>query len=444
MEGKRRKLRVAIIGGGLGGLALANFFASHGDLIDCSIFERDATEGGYRPQGFRIGLDTGGITALEACGLSHATLQTAGLDAEALSAIKVGDALTLETYLQFPASGNGIVSRWRLHELLQRAVAPALHFSKAFTHFACSRDCVTAFFADGTSFDADILVGADGVNSRVRRQWLPQLQLLDSGVTGLAGDVPLEHLESRKSALADLLRMAHGSLVRLIGPEGHSWLLLSYREEETGKGKLIWVLNHHPRTPQEDYAMDAGAESWLAYATQQAARAHPELRTLVELTRPEWLLPPKHQFYLPAAAVQQNPYHSAAMQYATSLEGDNGRDNNGRGVYAPIALLGDAAHAMTTHRGQGANTAFADAADLGPVVLGIAQEFVGSQRVDAAQLRGYHATCSRRGAERISGSLSSTNAMHTRSKLFLWIQRVMMRIMNVIIMIVLFIRGLFF
>jgi 2-polyprenyl-6-methoxyphenol hydroxylase-like FAD-dependent oxidoreductase len=48
---------------------------------------------------------------------------------------------------------------------------------------------VTAHFADGSSARGDILVGADGVNSRVRQQYLPHAPRLDTGGTGIQGKV---------------------------------------------------------------------------------------------------------------------------------------------------------------------------------------------------------------------------------------------------------------
>jgi 2-polyprenyl-6-methoxyphenol hydroxylase-like FAD-dependent oxidoreductase len=46
---------------------------------------------------------------------------------------------------------------------------------------------VTAHFAGGGRVTADLLVGADGANSRVRGQLLPHARRVDTGVLAVAG-----------------------------------------------------------------------------------------------------------------------------------------------------------------------------------------------------------------------------------------------------------------
>jgi hypothetical protein len=70
------------------------------------------------------------------------------------------------------------VSRMTLRQVLLTGVDDAVQFDKVFSHYEQHPDGkVTAFFQDGTSATGDVLVAADGSNSRVRRQYLPHAKL---------------------------------------------------------------------------------------------------------------------------------------------------------------------------------------------------------------------------------------------------------------------------
>jgi salicylate hydroxylase len=68
-----------------------------------------------------------------------------------------------------------------------------VHFGKT---FVCYEELptgrVAAHFADGTVAEGDVLIAADGGGSRVRRQFLPHAERLDTGIVGIAGKVFLD------------------------------------------------------------------------------------------------------------------------------------------------------------------------------------------------------------------------------------------------------------
>lgn len=67
-----------------------------------------------------------------------------------------------------------------------------VHPGKEFTRSEQGPDGrVTAYFTDGTSATGDVLVGADGANSRVRQQYLPDAHRADTGIVAIAGKLPL-------------------------------------------------------------------------------------------------------------------------------------------------------------------------------------------------------------------------------------------------------------
>jgi flavin-dependent dehydrogenase len=88
------------------------------------------------------------------------------------------DATNMTEYVRF-GNGHGPdfirADRSKLRAWLQTNIN--VHWDKRFTHFEEHADGVTAYFDDGTSYRGSILVGADGVNSRVRDQLLSNSNL---------------------------------------------------------------------------------------------------------------------------------------------------------------------------------------------------------------------------------------------------------------------------
>ena len=69
-----------------------------------------------------------------------------------------------------PVESEKSVSRMTMRQVLLTGLEDIVRFDKRFSHYEIRADStVEAYFEDGTSVVADILVGADGSNSRVRR-----------------------------------------------------------------------------------------------------------------------------------------------------------------------------------------------------------------------------------------------------------------------------------
>ena len=83
------------------------------------------------------------------------------------------------------------VNRLTLREILLAGLEGTVHFDKAFERFEqVDGGQVCAYFADGTSATGDLLIGADGSNSVIRKLIVPDAKLADTGWV-IYGKTPL-------------------------------------------------------------------------------------------------------------------------------------------------------------------------------------------------------------------------------------------------------------
>jgi 2-polyprenyl-6-methoxyphenol hydroxylase-like FAD-dependent oxidoreductase len=156
---------VLIVGGGLAGLALAGYLARQG--VEPTVVEQ-ADE--WRASGYGIGLWTDGLAVVDELGCLEAVRRHA-VDPDRVE-IRAGggDVLTRTT---LPADRTLLLAVYRadLHAALREPVpsdwirmgtSPAVIDERA--------DGVTVRFADGSTEEYDLVVGADGVHSTVREQ----------------------------------------------------------------------------------------------------------------------------------------------------------------------------------------------------------------------------------------------------------------------------------
>jgi 2-polyprenyl-6-methoxyphenol hydroxylase-like FAD-dependent oxidoreductase len=288
-----------------------------------------------------------------------------------------------------------------------------VHLGKTFTRYEeLGSGRIVAHFEDGTSAEGDVLVAADGGGSRVRRQFLPQAERIDTGVVGIAGKVFLD--DASRARIAPVLLDG----IALVAAKGGLGLFVALQElsGEAGGGiggndtqfdggslfdntrsYLMWALSGR----RNKLGLDG---EHLASATlkQSAARAMaswaPGLRDLVGLSDPGTISCIPIRTSRPVA-----PWPT------------------GR-----VTLIGDAIHAMTPYRGIGANIALKDAVRLRDALVAAQR----GERPLLDAIGGYEAAMRDYGFKAVGNSLKAMEQTTGQGPIALALSRSAMRLID--------------
>lgn len=169
--------RAIVIGGSMGGLFSGLLLLRAGWDVD--IYERVNVE----------------LTARGAGIVTHPELDDAltcvGLSPDAAPGIPIEERRTLDREGRVIAhhARRQTATSWNGLFRLLRAAFPGqrYHLGSELVRCDVTSSGVTAWFADGTSREADIIVGADGIRSSVRRQFLPDSEPVYAGYVAWRG-----------------------------------------------------------------------------------------------------------------------------------------------------------------------------------------------------------------------------------------------------------------
>jgi 2-polyprenyl-6-methoxyphenol hydroxylase-like FAD-dependent oxidoreductase len=159
---------IAVVGGGPGGLTLARLLQQRGAKV--VVYERDQSRSA-RVQGSALDLHEGsGLAALEAAGLMEAFWANHRSD---LDRLRITDAsgIVLHDHVR-RMSGAGKrpeIERGPLRDLLLDSLEPGtVRWDSKLVSAQTQDKQVLLRFANGTTTLADIAIGSDGANSRLR------------------------------------------------------------------------------------------------------------------------------------------------------------------------------------------------------------------------------------------------------------------------------------
>lgn len=339
--------RILIIGAGVGGLALAH--ALRGAGLDVAVYEQDPSPQ-IRSQGYRIHIDPDGNAALRAC-LPPEVLDLVRRTSGANGDLVAGYTHRLEQVMAQPFPGITddeitCVDRYTFRQGLLTGLGDIVHFGRKLAGYRITdTGRVRVEFAESGSDEGDLLVGADGVGSAVRRQLLPHATVRDLGVRCLYGRMPLTDATDR--------------LVPEDFNRGFSWVA-----DQTGYGAGFAPVRFRERPESAlDYLMTV-----LTATPQRLGIPDDEL----------FALPPEQLWKITVEATAD--WHPAIREIFAHADASTFFPitiRAGQRVDAwksgPVTLLGDAIHTMPPTGGVGANTALRDSETLAGELVSVAR-----------------------------------------------------------------------
>lgn len=308
--------KAIIVGGGIGGLATAISLRRIG--VDAVVFEK---AGELREMGAGISLWINAMKALEKLGLADA-IRAAGRE-------EIGGTIRLsggETLTEIPAGAleerfgrNVVLQRPDLQRVLLAALnnaGGAVQLDAGCSSFRQDGSGVKALFTGGHEERGDLLIGADGLNSVIRKQLFGDKEPRYAGFTAWRSLADLENGWDGDGFEA----WGRGAIFGLVG---------------LGRGRFYWYATKNAPENQPDAPEGRKAELLRRFGSW-----HEPVPSVIRATEE-------------AEILRNDVYDREPLK-----EWGEGR----------VTLLGDAAHPMAPNLGQGACQAIEDAVVLAECV----------------------------------------------------------------------------
>lgn len=319
--------KIAIIGGGLGGLLLARLLQMRG--ADVNLYERDFDRT-VRQQGATLDLhETSGLAALKKAGLLEPFYSNYRPNAGKTRVVDKDAVIYFDDHLsegkfneQRPEIDRGPLRSLLIDSLDEGTIL----WDRQFVCMEKKGNGWEVHFKQGTAVYADIVIGADGANSKIR-SYLTDTKPIYSGVTIVEGNI-----NNAAQHAPTLWKLVRGGKVFAL--ENKQSIILSAK----GDGSLSFYTGF--KVPENwvhycgiDFNNIEEVFNWFSKDFSNWNDTWHELFASDDL----WF-------------VARPQYHFAANQDWHSQPN--------------LTIIGDAAHRMPPYAGEGANMAFQDACEL--------------------------------------------------------------------------------
>jgi 2-polyprenyl-6-methoxyphenol hydroxylase-like FAD-dependent oxidoreductase len=323
-------IRVAIIGGGIGGLTTAIALRQFG--FEPEVYEQAPA---LLDVGAAIAIWPNAMRVFERLGLAKKVLEHAGQMREIQWLDQTGrpiNKVTIAEPSELDFTPAVALHRADLQEILLDSLpSGSIHLGSSLIDYSQDDEKVIAHFANGHSSESEFLVGADGIHSRVRTELLDESSPIYRGYTvwrGISSTIP----GSIPPATAIEL---HGRGKRFgLGP--------------VGLGRIGWwaaanAANTSPKVEERS----ADRKVWKQGESVNTPRAHDTQGELLRLFE---------RWYRPAIQLIESTSPNSILKTGAFDRPSSKTWGNKR-----VTLLGDAIHPTTPNLGQGGCMAIEDA-----------------------------------------------------------------------------------
>jgi len=329
--------KIAIVGGGPGGLTLARLLQLNG--TDVKVFERDINKDA-RVQGTTLDLhEESGLKALRRAHLLNEFKKNYRPGADKLIIVNEKAKIFFSDHEEKPEEDFGSehfrpeIDRGPLRKILLESLQPdTVIWDSQFVSMEKQGSGWLLHFKNQTLAYADIVIGADGANSKIR----PYITTIKPFYSGISGVLSLEGVHNSETTVPEIHALLKGGKVMAFG--GGKCFTVAAK----GDGDLAFYASYkadETRLKNIDFSDKTQVLAWFK-------KDFPEWGNM-------WL----ELFENAGTTFLTIPIYSMPLDQTWQ-------------ALPNLTMLGDAAHLMTPFAGEGVNMAMLDALELSDCLCG--------------------------------------------------------------------------